>query len=111
MLAWFDRLTTNGRQCSPRTEDSAHRERFVLTYARGCSISGGLQLAWLPQGCVAVLTLGVPTLTAGNIESLCYPLWLQLKIPVSIMGNKKRQAVSIRGAVMANGQWPVAGSR
>ena len=125
MLAWFDRLTTNGGQSSPRTGDSAHHERgtvlttngrqyspqtrygahhewIVLTYARESSNSGGLHLAWLPQGCVVVLMLG-PTLTAGIIESLCYPLWLQLKIPVSMMGNKKRQAVSMGVAAMANG--------
>ncbi len=45
-------------------------------------------LAWLPQGRVGVLTQDLPTLTAGIVESLCYPLWLQLKIPVALMGNK-----------------------
>ena len=103
MLAWFDRLTTNGRQCSPQTRDSPHHERgtvlttngrqcspqtrygahhewIVLTYARESSNSGGLQLTWLPQGCVVVLTQELPMLTAGFIESLCYPsaVWLQI---------------------------------
>ena len=52
--------------------------------------------AWLPQGCVVVLTQGLPGLTAGIIESSCYPPWGQLEIPC---GNKDNGGV---------GEWYVA---
>ena len=64
MLAWFDR---------------AHHERCVLTTLESLPIAT-VQWAWLPQGCVVVLTQDLPILTAGIIESLCYPSWRQLKI-------------------------------